>query len=133
MLKRQIPRRLARPSACRALRLAFLVCLALITSGVICSLSAQKADHSAKPERTSRRLLYKVEPDYPWELKERLIGGAVRLDIVISARGTVDNVTPIGGNPVLLDCAARAVKKWKYTPADSETELVLNLMFDPRR
>lgn len=107
--------------------------LAFLAPGMICSSYAQKTEKPEKAERPSRRLVYKVEPEYPWDLKRAGIGGLVRLDIVISARGVVDTVTPIGGNPVLLECAARAVKKWKYAPSDAETEVLINLEFDPRR
>lgn len=109
------------------------MCLALLASGAISSLCAEKGDKPEKNDKPTRRLVYKVEPEYPWDLKRASIGGLVRLDIVISARGTVETVTPIGGNPVLLESAARAVKKWRYAPSDAETEILINIEFDPRR
>jgi|SRR4051794_4952895 TonB family protein len=82
---------------------------------------------------TDRKLVYKVDPYYPTDLKRLFIGGVVRLKVVVSARGTVDTVTALGGNPALVDSSITAVKKWKYAPADNQTELLLNLDFDPRR
>jgi TonB family protein len=56
----------------------------------------------------------------------------VRLEIVISAKGNVDSVVPIGGNPVLVEAASAAVKRWKYVPADSETRTQVEFTFDPK-
>ena len=78
-----------------------------------------------------RRLVFRVEPVYNPELKRHYIGGIVRLKIVISPRGTVETISPIGGNPALVESSVKAVKNWKYAPADSETEMQLNINFDP--
>jgi len=64
-------------------------------------------------------------------LKEAHIGGVVRLEIVISPKGHVDTISPLGGNPVLVEAASTAVKKWKYLPADSETKTQVAFTFDP--
>ncbi|HEV2714566.1 MAG TPA: energy transducer TonB, partial [Terriglobales bacterium] len=92
----------------------------------------QKAENESA-EKNPRKLVYKVEPQYPAELKRAYIGGTVRLDVMISPRGTVQTVSVAGGNPVLAECAAKAIKQWKYTPADAETSVRLNVKFDPRR
>src|SRR5436190_898170 len=83
-------------------------------------------------DKNPRKLIYKVEPQYPAELKRAYIGGMVRLDVMISPRGTVQTVSIAGGNPVLAECAAKAVKQWKYAPADAQTSVRLNVKFDPR-
>lgn len=86
-----------------------------------------------KTEKFSRKLIYRENPGYPMTLREAHIGGTVRLEIVISAKGTVDQVSPLGGNPVLVEAASNAVKKWKYAPADSESKTEVEFTFDPRR
>ena len=90
----------------------------------------QKAENE-NADKNPRKLVYKVEPQYPAELKRAYIGGMVRLDVMISPRGTVQTVSIAGGNPVLAECAAKAVRQWKYAPADAETSLRLNVKFDP--
>jgi len=80
----------------------------------------------------TRRLIYKVAPVYPPELKRFYIGGTVRLDVKISPQGTVRTVLPLGGNPVLVEAAVTAVKKWKYTPASSDTGTQVTIVFDLR-
>ncbi len=86
-----------------------------------------------KTEKSPRRLVYKESPGYPLTLREAHIGGVVRLEIVISAKGSVDSVSPLGGNPVLVEAASSAVRKWKYAPADSETKTQVEFTFDPKR
>jgi TonB family protein len=106
-----------------------LVCLCIVTPCFSSHAHAQqKTDKPA-----ARKLVYKVNPDYPWDLRRASIGGVVRLDVVVSSRGTVDSVAIIGGNPILAESASRAVKKWKYAPADSDTTIRLNVEFDPKR
>ena len=79
-----------------------------------------------------RKLVYKEAPGYPTTLREAHIGGIVRLEIVISAKGTVDSVVPVGGNPILVEAASAAVKRWKYAPADSESKTQVEFTFDPK-
>ena len=82
--------------------------------------------------RTTRKLVSKESPRYPLTLREAHIGGIVRLEIVISPKGNVDSISPLGGNPVLVEAASAAVRKWKYVPADSETKTQVEFTFDPK-
>jgi len=79
-----------------------------------------------------RKLLTRVEPDYPDTLRKLYIGGTVRLRVSISAAGHVEKVELLGGNPVLGEAAAAAVKKWVYTTGTSRTEAEVSLSFDGR-
>ena len=81
----------------------------------------------------ARKLIFRVDPVYPPDLKRFSIGGTVRLDVKISPQGTVRAVSPVGGNPALVEAAATAVKKWKYSPADTKTNVRVNVSFDPHR
>ena len=82
--------------------------------------------------KVPRKLVYKENPGYPLTLREAHIGGVVRLEILISAKGSVDTVTPLGGNPVLVEASSAAVRKWKYAPADAETKTQVEFTFDPK-
>jgi TonB family protein len=113
-----------RPS--RALRTIVVVCLSFLTASINLPLHAQNV------EKAGRKLIRKVMPDYPWDLRRAYIGGMVRLDVVVSPGGSVDTISVVGGNPILAECAVKAVKKWKYTPADAETSIRVNVAFDPR-
>ena len=87
--------------------------------------------HAQKAEKPPRKLLVKTTPDYPWDLRRSHIGGLVRLNLVIAPSGAVDRVTVLGGNPILAETASKAVKRWKYAPADAETNQQVEVEFDP--
>ncbi len=105
-------------------RLARLLCLFALGILVLPA-NAQKSD------KNPRKLVFKQSPNYPLMLKEAHIGGVVRLEIVISPKGNVDTISPLGGNPVLVEAASTAVKKWKYLPGDTETKTQVEFTFDP--
>jgi TonB family protein len=76
-----------------------------------------------------RKLITRVEPDYPGTLKWLGIGGTVRLRVSISAKGNVEKVELLGGNPILGESAAAAVKKWVYTAGRSRTIAEVSISF----
>jgi TonB family protein len=96
-------------------------------------LSALTSPGSSQTAPSVRKVVYKVAPKYPRELRQNEIGGIVRLSVVINPKGTVSKVTPVGGNPVLVDAATQAVKQWKYAPSDHPTTTEVQLDFIPRQ
>jgi TonB family protein len=76
-----------------------------------------------------RKLMTRVEPDYPETLKRLNIGGTVRLQVSISAKGNVEDVELLGGNPILGESAAAAVKKWVYAAGRSRTVAEVSISF----
>jgi outer membrane biosynthesis protein TonB len=52
--------------------------------------------------------------------------------VSISPKGTVEQVELLGGNPILGESAALAVKKWVYAAAKSQTVTEVTLWFDGR-
>jgi TonB family protein len=84
-------------------------------------------------ESAMRRLLTRVEPEYPDILRKNRIGGTVRLEVTIAANGSVQNVTLLGGNPALGDPAMAAVKKWVYAPGRSRERIEVSIPFNPDR
>lgn len=94
---------------------------------LVLSMFALVASGAAEAQE-GRKVKTKVDPEYP-ELARRLsIKGVVRVEVTIAAAGTVKNVRELGGNPVLLDALVRAVKKWKYEPADKDS--IVEVKFD---
>src|SRR4030081_1268342 len=87
--------------------------------------------HAQQTEGTGRKLLYKVDPQYPVILKDHWIGGVVGLKGSISPGGVVESVSPLGGSPPLVNAAVTAVKKWKYEPASGWTSIEVRLQFTP--
>jgi TonB family protein len=79
-----------------------------------------------------RKLITRVEPDYPETLKQLKIGGTVRLRISISAKGNVENAVLLGGNPILGESATIAVKQWIYAAGRSLTVAEISISFGER-
>jgi TonB family protein len=76
-----------------------------------------------------RKLITRVEPDYPETLKQLNIGGTARLRISISAKGNVENAVLLGGNPILGESATIAVKQWIYATSRSLTVAEISISF----
>jgi TonB family protein len=79
---------------------------------------------------SERKILKKVEAQYPSILKRRGIGGTVRLKVIIHADGSVKDVEVLGGNPALADAADKAVRQWKFAPG-GESTITVAVTFDP--
>jgi TonB family protein len=93
------------------------------------STASLKSQNTPSP----RKLVYKVAPKYPHELKQNSIGGVVRLSISISPNGSVGRVSALGGNPILVDAATSAVRQWKYVSADHSTTTEVQVDFIPNQ
>jgi TonB family protein len=93
---------------------------------VCCPTALHGGDNSSQ-----RKPIYRVEPDYPPDLKRAYIGGTVRLNLLISPSGTVEEISVLGGNPVLAEAAVRAVRKWKYLPVQSKSSTRVDFVFSP--
>lgn len=79
-----------------------------------------------------------VDPDYPSELKRRLIGGEIHLRIALDKKGNVLGVAiEKGVHPYLDYCAVQAFLRWKFAPIIRKGKPVqasfsFNYLFDPR-
>jgi TonB family protein len=81
-------------------------------------------------QELDRKILKKVEAQYPSILKRRGIGGTVRLKVAIHTDGTVKDVEVLGGNPALADAAEKAVRQWRFAPG-GESTITVTVTFDP--
>lgn len=101
----------------------WLVALSLLAAPQVC-LYGQKTG-------STRKVVHKVDPKYPPNLRKNGVGGIVRLLIVIAPRGTVEKVSPVGGNAALVEVSTNAVKQWKYVPAERPTTTEVQFDFIP--
>jgi TonB family protein len=76
-----------------------------------------------------RRLITRVEPEYPDALRRLNIGGTVRLQLTIGPKGNVEAVEVLGGNPILGESAAAAARQWVYSASHSRTIEELSIPF----
>ena len=82
-------------------------------------------------ETTSRKLRSSVPPEYPELARKMNIQGVARVLLTVTTDGRVVGVKELGGNPVLIAALVQAVKKWKYEPADRESEIEVRFEFAP--
>jgi TonB family protein len=92
-------------------------------------LAAQTHDQTT----VERKVVNRVEPEYPEALKRLYIGGVVRVEAVVAPNGAVERTQLLGGSPILGQSAMKAIKQWKYTPSGSKEKLVVQMEFDPHR
>jgi len=75
-------------------------------------------------------LLRRVQPLYPPMMQSARISGAVVLDAIIHADGTIGDVTVLqSSNPAFTRSAIEAVKQWKYAPIGFEAILTVTVNF----
>jgi len=105
----------------------------LVISLSICSSFFAVRAQAQQDSKSERKLVTRVEPDYPPVLRMRQIGGTVKLEVTITPGGNVESTKVLGGNPILAESAVAAVKKWKYAPAEAATTTTVSLEFNPYR
>ena len=106
---------------------ASILCFGLLAFALVQDLLPRLRAQDA----STRKRIFKVEPKYPEYLKHHDIGGAVRLSVEITPKGTVRTIEPLGGNPILVESAVEAVKQWKYEPAETSTTIEVKIDFNP--
>ena len=56
----------------------------------------------------------------------------MKLGVVVAPDGRVESTKVVGGNPVLIQAAVDAVRKWKYEADPQRTSEVVELKFNLR-
>jgi TonB family protein len=86
-----------------------------------------------EPSSKERKLITRVEPEYPETLKRLYIGGVVRVEVEVEPSGVVKSTKLLGGSPILGQSTMKAIKQWRYVPAASEETLIVKIEFDSHR
>jgi TonB family protein len=107
---------------------ALLAVLTLAATAGPIRLGAQQV----QSEDIARRAKSKVQPAYPELARKMNIAGTVKIEVVVSANGTVKDARVVGGHPVLAGAALDAAKKWRFEPSSGESSGVIDFKFEPR-
>lgn len=100
--------------------------LVLAAAGILllpCRLSAQ--DSGAK-----RKISHRVVPDYPSIAREMNITGKVKIEATVAPDGHVKATRAVGGSPLLVDSAEKALKNWKFEAGPKETVEIIEFDFN---
>ncbi|HVO57552.1 MAG TPA: energy transducer TonB [Dongiaceae bacterium] len=87
-----------------------------------------RAQQAAPPER---KVVKRVQPEYPMVLRSKGIGGTVKLEVTVTAGGTVKAVQVLGGNAILAESAQHAVRQWVFAAGERETKNTVVIEFNP--
>ena len=80
----------------------------------------------------TRKAKVRVAPAYPALARKMNIIGTVKVLVVVTASGNLKDTKVVGGNPLLVNAAMDALKKWKFEPADSESTGTVEFKFQPQ-
>jgi TonB family protein len=89
------------------------------------------APPTSAQDALERKIKSKISPLYPEIARKMNLAGIVKLEVTVAANGTVKETKVIGGNPILVNAAADAVKKWRFEPANDDSVGVVEFKFDP--
>jgi len=96
------------------------------------ALAPKAVAQETSSDATSRKVKSKVVPEYPAVARQLKLQGKVRIEVMVSADGHVDDTKVVGGNPVLASSAEDAVKKWRFEPRSKETIELIEIVFAGR-
>lgn len=114
----------------RSLRSVIVFGLTTLLTLVVLGFTLHPVSSFAQEQSLQRKVKSKVPPEYPEIARKMSLTGVVRLEVVISASGSVKETKVIGGHPILVNAAVDAVKKWKFETANSETIETVQVNFD---
>ena len=80
-------------------------------------------------QESSRLIAFRVVPEVPRLATALNLAGAVQLQAIVRADGTVKQVKVIGGHPVLAQAAAAALMKWRFEAGPKETTETVKISF----
>lgn len=100
--------------------------LALFAAGILITPRPSVAQDSATKRKISRR----VVPDYPNIAKEMNITGKVKIEATVEPDGHVKATRAVGGSPLLVESAEKALKNWKFESGPKETVEVIEFDFN---
>jgi TonB family protein len=102
--------------------------LFLLVSGAV----APRAGYAqSDPTNGSRKVINRVIPEYPHLARDMNLTGAVRLEVVVNANGTVKAIQVKGGSPLLVQSARLALNNWRWEKLDHETAEQIEFNFKP--
>jgi TonB family protein len=121
----------SRPAVRGAIHRGVLALIVVVVSGLFgtTGLAAQTYGQN----EGDRKIIARVDPEYPDALKKLYIGGVVRVEAVVAPNGVVRSTKLLGGSPILGQSTMKAIKQWRYAPAAAEQTLTVRIEFDPHR
>jgi TonB family protein len=99
--------------------------LVLVAAGILLAPLVSMAQDTGVKRKVSRR----VVPDYPPIAREMNISGKVKIEATVAPDGHVKATRAVGGSPLLVQSAEKALKNWKFEAGPKETVEVIEFDF----
>lgn len=80
-------------------------------------------------EPSVRKIVYQEEPAYPEIALKMNLHGMVKVKVWIAPDGSVRRLEYVGGHPLLAESALKAIKNWKFQPAQKEATQIVEVKF----
>lgn len=116
-----------------AVKLVFCILITMLCSVLfaqtVSTSSQQSQPQQQQTQSSSRKHKSNPPPEYPELARKMNISGTARVLVTVAPDGSVTSVKELGGNPVLVAALVKAAKKWKYEPADRESEVEEKYVF----
>jgi TonB family protein len=77
--------------------------------------------HAQTAGKETRKIVQRVEPEYPDFFRNGHFQGRVLAEATVLPNGSVSHVEIKSGNPMFAEFASKALMKWKYAPAPTQT------------
>lgn len=106
-----------------------LLCLLPLICACTISRAQSANEQVVQVQSGSRKPKSNPLPEYPELARKMNITGVARVLLTVAGDGSVTTVKELGGNPVLVAALVKAVKKWKYEPADAVSEFEVKFEF----
>jgi TonB family protein len=90
-------------------------------------------EHALAQGELTRKVTTRVSPTYPELARRMSMRGTVKIVVVVSPSGNLKDAKVVGGNPILVNAALEAVKRWKFEPAQDESTGTVEFKFQPDR
>lgn len=87
------------------------------------------ASSMAQDSTVKRKVSHRVVPDYPPVARQMSITGKVKIEAVVEPDGHVKSTRAVGGSPLLVESAEKALKNWKFEPGPKETTEIIEFDF----
>jgi TonB family protein len=87
----------------------------------------------AQPEQIEapRKLVKNSAPIYPELARLMRISGSVKVKVVVAPNGFPKDSKALGGHPLLVEAAIKAIHKWRWVRSTHETTETIEITFNP--
>ena len=109
----------------------FVVCLTSVWLGLVLVLFTLVSPPAYSQAELTRKVKSKVNPTYPDLARRMNLRGTVKVLVVVTPDGNLKDSKVVGGNPILVNAALDALKKWKFEPSAEESTGTVEFRFQP--